>query len=273
MRNEKSGYSNQIKSIAIGSFDGIHIAHKTLIDKVDALVIIERDGGYLTPGHKRSLCTDKACFFYHFDVIKELTPEAFVEKLQEDFPLLETIVVGYDFHFGKNKAGNAQMLSQICDKEIVIVDEVSHEEIPVHSRTIKAYLKEGNIKMANALLGREYHIEGEVVQGQGLGKKELFPTLNLAVKGYQLPLEGVYATRTKIEDRWYPSVSFLGHRVSTDGSFAVETHILDEDLGVVTGRVALAFIDFIRPNQKFESLEALKAQIGADINKARELVY
>jgi len=272
MRNEKSGYSNQIKSIAIGSFDGIHIAHQTLIDKVDALVIIERDGGYLTPGHKRALCTNKACFFYHFDVIKELSPEAFVKKLQEDFPLLETIVVGYDFHFGKNKAGNAQMLSQIYDKNIIIVDEVSHKNIPIHSRTIKAYLKEGNIKMTNALLGREYHMEGEVVQGQGLGKKELVPTLNLVVKGYQLPLEGVYATRTKIEDSWYPSVSFLGHRVSTDGSFAVETHILDEDVGTVTGHVALAFIDFIRPNQKFESLEVLKAQIEADIDTARALV-
>ena len=98
---------NDIKSIAIGSFDGIHMAHQTLIDKADALVIIERNGGYLTPGYKRSQFTDKICCFYHFDVIKSLSPEAFVHKLTVDFPLLETIVVGYDFHFGKNKAGNA----------------------------------------------------------------------------------------------------------------------------------------------------------------------
>ena len=268
----KVKYNNNIKSIAIGSFDGIHIAHQTLIDKVDALVIIERDGGYLTPGHKRSFFTDKVCCFYHFDVIKALTPEAFVSKLQEDFPTLETIVVGYDFHFGKDKAGNALMLAELCDKEIIIVDEVSHDGIAIHSRTIKEYLKLGDIKMANALLGRTYHIEGEVVQGQGLGKKELVPTLNLAVKGYQLPLEGVYATRTKIGDEWYPSVSFLGHRVSTDGSFAVETHILDGDIGMIKGNLALAFIDFIRPNQKFESLEALKTQINTDIDSTRELL-
>jgi len=268
----KLKYNNQIKSIAIGSFDGIHIAHKTLIDKADALVIIERDGGYLTPGHKRSFCTDKVCCFYHFDVIKGLSPEAFVAKLQEDFPVLETIVVGYDFHFGKNKAGNAQTLSQLCDKNIIIVDEVSHEGIPVHSRTIKAYLQEGNIEMVNALLGRTYHIEGEVVQGQGLGKKELVPTLNLFIKGYQLPLEGVYATRTKIMGKWLPSVSFLGHRVTTDGSFAVESYILDRELGKVTGRIDLEFVSFIRENKKFDSLELLKKQIINDIEKARELV-
>ncbi|PTB88177.1 bifunctional riboflavin kinase/FAD synthetase [cyanobacterium G8-9] len=265
-------YTNCIKSIAIGSFDGIHLAHQTLIEKADALVIIERDGGYLTPGHKRTYFTDKTCCFYHFDVIKGLTPEQFIEKLETDFPQLETIVVGYDFHFGKNKAGNAQTLSQLCDKNIIIVDEVKYKGIPVHSRTIKTYLQEGNIKMANALLGRTYHIEGEVVQGQGLGKKELVPTLNLSVKGYQLPLEGVYATKTKIADEWLPSVSFLGHRVSTDGSYAVETHILDNDIGTVTGSVALAFIDLIRPNKKFENLEALKEQIEVDIMQAKQSI-
>ncbi|SFV62454.1 Riboflavin kinase / FMN adenylyltransferase [hydrothermal vent metagenome] len=262
-------YTNTIKSIAIGSFDGMHIAHQTLAKKADALVIIERDGGYLTPGHKRSFCTDKVCCFYHFDVIKDLSPEAFVTKLQEDFPVLETIVVGHDFHFGKNKAGSAQTLSQLYDKNIIIVDEVSHKGIPVHSRTIKAYLQEGNVEMVNALLGRTYHIEGEVIQGQGLGKKELVPTLNLFVKGYQLPLEGVYATRTKIKGEWLPSVSFLGHRVSTDGSFAVETHVLEQDIGEVHGKVAIEFIDFIRANQKFKNLEALKMQIADDIQKAK----
>jgi len=73
--------SNEIKRIAIGSFDGMHVAHQRLAEKVDALVIIERNGGYLTPGYKRSRYTSKVCCFYHFDVIKSLTPEAFVHKL------------------------------------------------------------------------------------------------------------------------------------------------------------------------------------------------
>ena len=263
---------NDIKSIAIGSFDGIHIAHQTLIDKADALVIIERNGGYLTPGYKRSQFTDKICCFYHFDVIKSLSPEDFVHKLTVDFPLLETIVVGYDFHFGKNKAGNAQLLEQLFDKNVDIVDEVSMEGIPVHSRTIKTYLREGKVGMANKLLGRIHSIEGEVVQGQGLGKKELVPTINLNVKEYQLPLEGVYATRTQIDGAWFNSVSFLGHRVTTDDSFAVETHILDREIGEVRGKIVLKFVDFIRENQKFDSLDALKKQIEDDIKTAKVLL-
>ncbi|MEA2047457.1 MAG: bifunctional riboflavin kinase/FAD synthetase [Campylobacterota bacterium] len=261
---------NEIKSIAIGSFDGIHLAHKMLIDQADALVIIERNGGYLTPGYKRSYFTSKICCFYHFDVIKGLTPEAFVAKLKNDFPLLEMIIVGYDFHFGKNKAGDAQVLASLFDKEVVIVDEVSYAGIPVHSRTIKEYLRVGKVEMANHLLGRTYHIEGKVIQGQGLGKKALVPTINLSIKGYQLPLEGVYATRTYIEETWFDSVSFLGHRVTTDDSYAVETHILDSTIGEIEGKVVLAFIDFIRENRKFDSLETLKEQIEVDIGDAKK---
>ena len=264
--------NNKIKSIAIGSFDGLHLAHQALIDKVDAIVIIERNGGYLTPGHKRSFHTSKICCFYHFDTIKSLTPEAFVEKLKIDFPSLETIVVGYDFHFGKNKAGNAQLLEVLFDKNVVIVDEVSIEGIPVHSRTIKAYLKEGKVEKANLLLGRNYHIDGFVVRGQGLGKKELVPTINLNVKAYQLPLEGVYATRTQIDGEWFNSVSFLGHRVTTDDSFAVETHILDKEIDEVKGNIVLEFVAFIRANQKFDSLHALKAQIQNDIGMTKKLL-
>ena len=265
-------YTNTIKSIAIGSFDGIHIAHQRLIEQAEAIVIIERNGGYLTPGYKRSLYTSKVCCFYHFDKIRSLTPQAFVDKLKEDFPKLEKIVVGYDFAFGKAKAGDASHLDALFDAEVCIVKEVSCKGISVHSRTIKNYLEEGNIKMANCLLGRAYRIDGEVVKGQGLGKKELVPTLNLHVEDYQLPLEGVYATRSCIEGEWLDSVSFLGHRVTTDGSFAVESYVLDKELGAVHGSVALQFVDFIRANQKFESLEVLKKQIAIDIQKAKEIL-
>ncbi len=266
-------YINSIKSIAIGSFDGIHIAHKKLIDKADALVIIERNGGYLTSGYKRSNFTSKVCCFYHFDVIKSLSPEAFVQKLQTDFPQLEKIVVGYDFVFGKERAGNAQVLQTLFNAKVEVVEEVSIEGVSVHSRTIKAYLHKGNIKIANTLLGRRYSVEGEVVSGQGLGKKELVPTLNLSVKEYQLPHEGVYVTRTKIEDEWLPSVSFLGHRVTTDGSFALESYVIDKELGCIEGKVSLEFVSFIRENQKFENLEALKVQIDKDISSAKEVLF
>ena len=261
---------NNIKSIAIGSFDGMHVAHRKVIEAVDAIVIIERNGGYLTPGYKRSLYTDKICCFYFFDRIRSLSPEGFVEKLKEDFPQLERIVVGYDFAFGKDKAGNAETLGELFEKEVVIVDEISLEGVPVHSRTIKAFLREGNIYMANKLLGRNYIIDGRVVPGQGLGKKALVPTLNLKIEQYKLPLEGVYATMTKIGSSWFPSVSFLGHRVSTDGSFAVETHIIDEEFGTIEGDIVLEFRALIRRNRKFDTLEILKMQIEKDIEQAKK---
>lgn len=265
-------FKNRVKSIAIGSFDGIHIAHKRLIDQVEAVVIIERNGGYLTPGFKRSLFVSKVCVFYHFDVIKGLTPEAFVQKLQEDFPQLERIVVGYDFHFGREKRGDTAVLCRLFPHEVEVVDEVMVEGISVHSRTIKAYLKEGKVEVANRLLGREYLIEGEVISGQGLGQKKLFPTLNVEVQRYQLPKEGVYTTRTSLDGVWFDSVSFIGHRVTTDGRFAVESYVLDRDLGVIEGSIKLRFVGFIRENRKFESLEALKGQIAEDIIEAKEVL-
>ncbi len=89
--------TNNIKSITIGSFDGIHIGHQVLINQAQAVVIIERNGGYLTAGYRRSNYIEKPCFFYHFKKIYQLSAKEFVEKISIDFPKLETIVVGYDF--------------------------------------------------------------------------------------------------------------------------------------------------------------------------------
>jgi riboflavin kinase/FMN adenylyltransferase len=271
-KSDKLKLNNNIKSIAIGSFDGLHLAHKKLINQVDGIVIIERNYGYLTPGYKRSLFTNKTCFFYHLDKVKLLNSETFVKKLQEDFPALEKIVVGYDFAFGKDKMGDAKHLQMLFDGEVIIVDEVEHNGISVHSRIIKSYLKDGNIKMANELLGRAYQIEGEVVKGQGLGKKELVATLNLNVKNYQLPLDGVYATRTKVGSSWFVSISFLGHRVTTDNSYAIETHIIEQDIGTLDGSIELEFVEHIRDNKKFNNLAELKKQINSDIDEAKKIV-
>ena len=265
-------YENNIKSIAIGSFDGIHLGHKALIEQVEGVVIIERNGGYLTAGYKRSLYVQQPCFYYYFEQIKFLKAKEFVLKLKEDFPQLKKIVVGYDFGFGYQKEGTTELLKELFEGEVLVVDEVKHKTISVHSRTIKKEIAKGDIALVNQLLGRTYAIDGKVVIGQGLGKKKLVATLNLNVYDYDLPKEGVYATRTNIGGEWLDSVSFIGFRVTTDGSFAIETHILNKDIGVVKGRVWLEFKAFIRENRKFEGLEALREQIELDILEAQKIL-
>jgi riboflavin kinase/FMN adenylyltransferase len=263
-----STIDSPVTSLALGSFDGLHIAHRALIDRADAVGVIERGGGYLTPGYKRAWYTDKALYFYCFETIRHLDAAAFLERLYADFPRLDTVVVGYDFGFGRAREGDTRYLLEHFKGSVIVVPEVTYEGISVHSRTIRAALERGEIALANALLGRSYRIDGTVIAGQGIGARELVPTLNLAVHDYQLPAEGVYATRTYLHGAWLPSVSFVGHRVSTDGTFAVETHILDRDIGTVTGRVMIEFVALIRPNRRFETLEALREQIRHDIDSA-----
>jgi len=259
--------NNSITSIAIGSFDGIHLAHKKLISKVDAIVIIERNSSYLSVGYRRSIYTDKICCFYHFDKIKTLSPKEFVDRLKSDFPKLKKIVVGYDFHFGKDKSGDSTLLKSLFNVEIV--EEVKYQNISVHSATIKSYIKNGNLSMANSLLGRQYSIVGKAIKGQGVGKKELFATINLLVKDYLLPIDGVYKTNSKIDNIWYKSISFLGIRKTTDNNYSIETHIIDKEIEYKDFMIEIEFIEFIRENRKFDSLIELKKQINMDINYAK----
>ena len=261
--------TNSIKSIAIGSFDGIHKGHQALINQVEALVIIERNGGYLTPGYRRSFFAKQFCFFYHLEKIKSLSAKLFVAKLKEDFPKLEKIVVGYDFAFGYKKEGTIKLLQNLFNGKVIVVSEVKEQDISIHSRTIKEYICNGEMQLVNELLGRSFIISGKIIKGQGLGRKELVPTLNLKVYDYHLPKSGVYASRTKIKNSWLKSVTFLGHRVTTDGSFAIESYILDRDIGIVTGFIEIEFIAFIRENRKFNGLNALKEQIQKDIESVR----
>ncbi|MDU2360312.1 MAG: riboflavin kinase, partial [Campylobacter concisus] len=141
-----------------------------------------------------------------------------------------------------------------------------------HSSSIRELIRQGNIDEANRLIGREYSIEGNVIKGQGIGAKELVATLNLDIKSYLLPREGVYATRTRMGSYTYGSVTFIGNRLSTDGNFSVETHILDEVAPKVTKHVAVCFIKRLRDNKKFNNLSELKEQIKRDINEARQCV-
>jgi riboflavin kinase / FMN adenylyltransferase len=261
-----------IKSIAIGAFDGIHVAHNVLVDKADAIIVIERNGAVLTPGHKRAKYTNKPIFFYHLDKIKDLTPKEFIDLLMKNFKDLEEIIVGYDFGFGRDKSGSIDTLKEFFVGNVTVIEMIKYEDTAIHSRVIKNYIREGKIQEANKMLGRSYQISGSVITGQGLGSKRFVPTLNIDIAGYLLPKEGIYATQTKIGDIWHKSVSFIGHRVSTDGKFAVETHIVDKEIHGVKNLVEIKFEQFIRENKKFDNLDELKEQINKDIQKVKEFI-
>ena len=265
---------DNITAVAIGHFDGVHRGHKELLKRLGeygGLVVIDKNKANITPGLKRAEYSRYPCFLYDFDSIKGLGGDEFIALLKRDFKNLQKIVVGFDFRFGRNRAWDKYDLRRIFDGEADIVDEFCFEGMGVHSSAIREYIKQGEIYKANRLLGREYSIEGRVIKGQGIGSRELVPTLNLDIKSYLLPREGVYATRTRIGNKTYGSVTFIGNRVSTDGNFSVETHVLNENI-TDAGNVAVCFIKRLRDNRKFASLEELKRQIYIDIKQAMEFV-
>ena len=255
-------------SLAIGSFDAIHIAHQELIKKADGVLVIEHHRATITPGWKRSKYTNKPTFFYLLENIKHLSPKEFIAKLERDFPTLKKIVVGYDFKFGKNASGDVKTLQELFSGVVEVVEEIKVEGISVHSRVIRELIKNSNIALANKLLGRNYTIDGEQIKGLGLGSKELVPTINLKVKNYTLP-NGVFATNTIIDGNKHQSITFIGKRVSVDNAFSVETHILENFRLKKYSDIEIEFVELLRGNLKFESLEELKKQIQRDIYARR----
>lgn len=256
-------------AIAIGGFDGMHIGHQHLFKALGengTIVVIETGYANLTPKHERENFSHYPIVYLELDDIRHLDGKGFVELLKDKFPGLEKIVVGYDFHFGKNRKYSFEDLKTLFDGEVEVIEEVVLEGDSVHSHKIRAKLQIGDVKGANAFLGHNYTIKGKHVFGQGIGKKELVATINLEPSGFLIPKEGVYATLTRIDDEehFHPSVSFVGHRVTTDGSFAIESHILDGEVNC-EHKASISFVSFIRNNEKYASLKELKEAIKKDI--------
>ena len=257
-----------ITSIAIGGFDGMHSAHQELfknLDKNGAIVSIESGYASLTPKRYRQEYSIYPIYSYILEDIKHLEGDEFIKLLKKDFPNLKKIVVGFDFCFGKNRKYCTEKLKEFFNGEVLVINEIKIDNIPVHSRIIREYIKNGDIKTANKLLGKEYKIYGQQIIGQGLGSKSFVPTINLFVEEFLLPQEGVYASKTILDNKEYKSITFLGHRVTTDGSYAVETHIINEDIENNNYTIQIKFYEKIRNNEKFESFEELKNQILNDI--------
>lgn len=265
---------DSILAIAIGHFDGIHKGHKELIKnlgKNGALVVIESDKACITPGDRREEYSGVPCYYYHLKDIKDLRGDEFIEILKKEFVNCKKIVVGYDFKFGRDRAWDKHDLKNLFSGKIVFVDEFNFDGLGVHSSAIRRFLQDGDIYRANRLLGREYSLRGRVIKGQGIGKQKLYPTLNLDVRPYLVPKEGVYATRTKIAQNTYSSITFIGHRLSTDNLFSIECHVFDLNIDFDVDLISVCFVDRIRDNIKFENLDDLKAQITKDMTIARNV--
>ncbi|PDW16540.1 riboflavin biosynthesis protein RibF [Helicobacter pylori] len=268
----------KIKSLAIGKFDGLHLGHQALFKELKdpkALLIIEKKHytkGYLTPLKYRTKLVGMPLFFVYLEEISRLNALEFLELLKKKFHHLERLVVGYDFRFGHGRQNDALFLKERFEKTI-IVPEVKVQNISVHSKMIKLALSHGDLSLANKLLGRPYEVCGEVISDQGLGHKELVPTLNIKTKDFILPSFGVYASLVKIKDQIYQkSVSFIGNRLSTDQHFAIECHVLDTIIENPPKEIALRWVQKIRDNMRFSSLKELKNQIQQDILMAKEIL-
>jgi riboflavin kinase/FMN adenylyltransferase len=266
--------SNEIRSIAIGGFDGMHLGHQALIKELceySVILVIDKGLSNLTPGKSRYKYFKNGCIFLDLKSIKGFSSQEFISLLEDEFTNLEEIVVGYDFHYGAERSGDTWSLKREFKKRVTVVDEVIVDGESVHSVVIRDYIRSGNIVRANTLLGRSYTVKAHSVKGQGVGSKELVPTINLVQNSYLMPLNGVYATKTKVNNIWYKSVTFIGHRKVTDGAYAFETHLIDIVLDFLPSELEVEFIEYIRENREFTKLRELKKQIEDDIIFAKNI--
>jgi riboflavin kinase / FMN adenylyltransferase len=291
---------DQVKAptfVALGNFDGIHRGHRQVIQPIlgtthATVVTFHPHPQEFFTGQRRALLTpiaEKSRYLAELGVqqlvllpftreLADLTPEAFVAEILVQRLQVQQISVGQDFCFGRQRSGTTADLRLIASKygipvQIAPLHTCQGERIS--SSAIRHALSAGNLERANQLLGRPYSLIGQVIQGQQLGRTIGFPTANLQLPPEKfLPRQGVYSVwvhrLTADIQRPLPGVMNLGNRPTVDGSkLSVEVHLLDwsEDLYGETLMVSLE--GFLRSEQKFASLEALKAQIQTDCDVAR----
>jgi riboflavin kinase/FMN adenylyltransferase len=265
-----------IKEIAIGKFDGMHLAHDHLLSRLSglsAVVVIDSNKPILLTRDRRFELIKKAVIVLKLEDIRELDGKEFLELLKINIPNIEKIVVGYDFRFGHKRRYNTDDLVSLFDGNVEVVDEFCIDGISVHAEVIKQFLRDGDLIVANRLLGRYYNIIGASISGQGIGKEKLFATINIEAKTLVLLSEGIYASFTVIDDVMFDSVSFIGHRESTDNVYAIETHIIDKVVDIENDqKIEVLFVEKIRDNRKFDVLEELKMQIQKDIDSSKGIL-
>jgi len=288
--------------LAIGVFDGVHLGHQAVIststehaqaacgtpvvvtfDPHPEKILRPEAAPHLLTATPHKMALIRELGVAHLLVItfdKQFAatePEDFVQQLVKHSKPLREICVGHQWSFGKNRRGNLELLKKLggqFDFNVVGIPPVTVNGEIVSSTTIRQAVEVGDLQKAAVMLGREYTILGTVVRGDDLGKKIGFPTANLSAHNEQFPSNGVYFAEAKLNGVNYPGVVNLGYRPTVSSSKTeriLEIHLLDFERDIYGKDLELRFIRYLRPEKKFENVDALARQIERDVQSAREL--
>jgi riboflavin kinase/FMN adenylyltransferase len=287
-------------SLTIGNFDGVHAGHQHIMRGVTQMA---RDHGWkhavltfephpaklVAPSRAPKLLTtlDQRCELMEAQGIEhililpftpdvaKLTPEEFVQQILVDKLRTRAVLVGDNFRFGNRAAGDASVLKELGAKYGFVTEVVGAVSIRgqiVSSTGIRRRVESGGVSKVCRMLGRSYSLEGRVVHGHGIGAKRTVPTLNLETGAEVLPATGVYITRTHdlSEKRQWPSITNIGYRPTFGGNdLSIETFLLSPLEGATPDEIKVEFLRRVRDERKFETPEALKAQILRDVGSAQ----
>ncbi len=286
-------YPCQIDSptaVALGRFDGVHLAHKQVIssaaksDPTLAPTVFtfsdnpNKNCPYTltTEEEKQALisaCGTEILVNATFDSVRDMSAEEFFDKVICSSLNAKALFCGFNYRFGKGAAADVNTLKKLCDERGISLTCIPEMQ-GTSSTEIRRLLGEGNVKSAAEKLGRPYTLKGSIIHGKALGRTIDTPTLNVDVPSQkQLPRFGVYATTALIDGKTYKSVTNIGLKptVGTD-SPTVETYLLDASGDFYSKEAKITLVDFIRPEERFSSLDELKSAISKDINTAREIL-
>ena len=290
-------------TVAIGTFDGIHIGHQAIIRTAVAdarehgrpalvftfdrhpleLLAPEHAPGYLTtPAQRNRLITELGAdglVVARFDaILSEQGPDEFLSEILKGQLGAEAIVVGTNFCFGKGRAGDIHYLEQnqsVYGYTLHALKPVLIGGSPASSTRVRERLQAGDIAMAEEVLGHPYLLAGIVVTGQKLGRTLGYPTANLALTYRQVvPGDGIYAVRVVLENgQTHEGACSIGARPTIEGAGrSIETYLFDFQGDLYGMKMEIRFVEKLRDEAKFDSLDALKAQIAQDVAQARALL-
>lgn len=283
--------------VVMGKFDGVHLGHRLLFDRAmseaekrqckSVAFTFDRNlsGGRVisAPDEKRSLIEAQGIDIlieYPFTEIMSMEAETFVKEILVKRLRAKVVVAGRDCGFGKNRSGNAGLLSRLSHElgfEAVILDKVSVNNQTVSSTLARNLIENGNMEGASAILGHEFFIRGCVVFGNQLGRTWDFPTINmLPDENKIMPPNGVYASKVLLDGMWKNGVTNIGRKPTVDSHneiISVETYIFDYDGDLYGKTLDVRLYHFIREEKRFASFEELKAQITKDCEKSLAILH